>query len=195
MPLVILYENINFGGRTAEVNVPTNYLPQFGYSSLRVLVEEWMMFRDDDFQGDDQTCHLWVYGPRDIPNLGAVTRYNGIGGVGDGDWNDTIRSVNFGFPPDVNLDSNTRTPTILADQATIWGDGYFQGDKEGLWPGARNIGMNDAASSVHVPPGFLLTLYWDANQGGRAYDFPAGNYPSVPPEFNDQASSYWLRRQ
>jgi hypothetical protein len=54
--------------------------------------------------------------------------------------------------------------------------------------------MNDATSSVKVPDGYLLTLYWHAGQQGQPYSFAAGDHDSVPAAFNDQASSYALRR-
>jgi hypothetical protein len=101
----------------------------------------------------------------------------------DGDWNDKITRVQFMAVNPDGIDFKGNKPTIIADTATVYENGNGGGDHEELWPGKGNLTMNDATSSVNVPAGYLLTLYWDANQAGAPYNFPAGGHNSVPAEF------------
>ena len=55
------------------------------------------------------------------------------------------------------------------------------------WIGAQ---WNDRVSSVKLPPGYQIQLYWDAGYGGKVLTLAADTANLVPLGFNDQASSY-----
>jgi hypothetical protein len=204
MPRVRLWENSDFGGRSFEVDTEADDIP-FMVSSIEVLTEEWVYFGDSP--NDQHSAYLIVYGPQRFRNLHDYPRHSEgtslIPSPADGfqisispdrgDWNDCIFVVKFRGKPGDDGSFNVKPTVVPGGIAVLWSDGDLSGDHEAVYPGRANLQMNDETSSVEVPSGFLLTLWENADETGLTYDFEGRN-DTVPADFNDKASRYWLRR-
>lgn len=94
-PHIILYENVDFGGRQYRINIPTQgcLIPDGwanGYaSSLEIKgtnATDWCLFYETPSNvGDDM---LWVQGPGKLRNLHAIERPHG-----NNHWGDRIRGI------------------------------------------------------------------------------------------------------
>lgn len=72
-----------------------------------------------------------------------------------------------------------------------YGAGSFCASADSDWVGGT---WNDRVSSVRVPAGYQVELYWDRNYGGRSLILNGDTPNLVTLQFNDKASSFRIRK-
>jgi len=197
---LVLYENDNFNWRSFRASNSVSNLDQNGFndkaSSVRVGNGRWQLCDDAYFRGSCVTLN-----PGEYPSLRAMGMNDKVssarelgwtpdggggwsGGSGNNDYSNHYNNSNNNWTGGGNWGSGSRA--VLFEGHNLGGRTFLVSPR-----GVSNlgdVGFNDKASSLRVESGYWLFCS-DAFFQGNCRTFGPGDYPTLPPGFNNRISS------
>lgn len=193
---VTIYDDCNYGGRSYRLSLGYHRDNELGIgndklSSIRVPSGyKVTLYENDNFQGATKVINY------DNACVGK-------------DWNDRTSSIlvernysnNNNYNYNYNNSYNNKKPSSnsnsYGDVVVIYRDCNYQGDSQPLSQGYHRAGDlrigNDAISSISVPRGWQVTLYYDDNFSGRSMMI-SWSSDCLSRDWNDKVSSLYISR-
>ena len=182
---VTIYQDINYGGRQASLGVGS-----YNLASLQA----------KGFKNDDMTSLKVPFGYKVTiywdDNFGGKSKVitSDTSYIGN-EWNDQMSSIKVEKARTGSSGNNNGNVNTASGDVSIYPDINYGGRQASLGVGSYNLASlqakgfkNDDMTSLKVPFGYKVTIYWDDNFGGKSKVITSDT-SYIGNEWNDQMSS------